>query len=130
MAANWPICARAEVASLLGRAGLYLSTVSPPEAPGAHPVGMQIGIVEAMASGAVPVVRNLAPLPDYVGPAGLLYDDEDGAEAVIRATTAWDDATWEEASRRAVDQAYLNHADDLVLRPLLEHWLDLASPAD
>jgi glycosyltransferase involved in cell wall biosynthesis len=89
---------------------------------------MQIGIAEAMASGAVPVVRNLAPLQDYVGPAGLFYDDEDGAEAVIRATTAWDDATWQEASRRAVDQAYLNHADDLVLQPLLEHWLSLVAP--
>ncbi len=121
---------RAEVAALLGRAGIYLSTVLPPGAPGAHPVGMQIGIAEAMASGAVPVVRNLAPLPDYVGPAGLLYDDEDGAEAAIRATTAWDDATWREASRRALDQAYLNHADDLVLQPLLEHWLSLVAPSN
>ena len=120
---------QAEVAVLVGRAGIYLHTVVAAEAPGFTPIGMPISIAEAMATGAVPVVRDLPGLMDYVGPAGFAYQDIDGAEAAIRATEDWDDAAWQAAWRRAVDQAYLNHADDVVLQPLLDDWLALASPA-
>lgn len=117
-----------EVASLLAGAGLYLHTILPPDAPGGAPIGMPISIAEAMATGAVPLVRDLPPLTSYVGEAGLAYADIDAAEAAIRATMAWSDGQWRAARRRAADRAHVHHADDLVLDPLVRDWLDLAAP--
>ena len=118
---------REATAELVAQAGLYLHTVVATDAPGFTPIGMPISIAEAMATGAVAIVRDVPGLADYVGDAGLTYHDIDSAEAAIRATAAWDDAAWQDAARRSIDRAWLNHADDLVLAPLLDDWLALAA---
>ncbi|WP_424811863.1 glycosyltransferase [Roseococcus sp. YIM B11640] len=118
---------REQVASLMGRAGLYLHTALPPGVPDATPIGAPISIAEAMATGAHVLFRNLPPFAEYVGEAGAGYSHAGEAENLIRATTAWDDAKWDSAVRASVDRAWSLHADDTTLAPLYEDWCAIAA---
>ena len=123
---------REEVAGLIGRAGIYLHTICPPDAPHGAPIGQPISIAEAMATGAWTLVRDEPALADYVGDVGATYRDIDEAEARIRETMDWSQEEWRARALRASDHAYRNHADDVVLRPIFDEWLALAArnPAD
>lgn len=116
---------RAEVAELMGEAGLYLHTIHPPGAKLGAPTGMPISIAEAMATGAHVLVRDIPALVDYVGDAGSVYRDLDHAAELIKATEHWTEAQWQTAWRCSVERGFGRHADDLVLRPIFEDWCAL-----
>ena len=118
---------REEMAALIGRAGIFLHTVHPPrEAPGT-PIGMPISIAEAMATGAYVLVRDEPALVDYVGDAGAVYRDAAHAAELIEASTRWSESEWRRRRVRASDRGYLQHADEVVLRPMLADWQALAA---
>ena len=74
---------------------------------------------------------DLPPWPDLLGRVGLAFRDAESAAAAIRATEGWTDAAWRGAAIAAIDRAYLHHADELVLQPLLDDWTALAAaPGD
>jgi hypothetical protein len=111
---------------LFAAAGICLHS-APPAAPGQRPrAAGPASLVEAMATGAYVLARNVAPFIGFVGRAGALYGDAADAAALIRATEAWTDAEWRDAAIRAIDQAFELHADELVLRPLFEDWCAIA----
>jgi glycosyltransferase involved in cell wall biosynthesis len=120
---------RPHVAKLMRQAGIYLHTVVPPGEPDATPIGAPISIAEAMATGALVLVRDLPALRDYVGGAGRCYGDRDGAEALIRDTARWDDAAWRQAGQAAVARAWSLFADDVALAPMHEDWRAIAARA-
>jgi glycosyltransferase involved in cell wall biosynthesis len=108
------------VAALFAEAGLYLHTFGLQE-----PYGMPISIAEAMSHGCTVVARRAPGAAEYVGPAGRLYDDADGATALVQATAAWSDAEWERARVTAIDWSWSRYADANVMRPLLDEWCTL-----
>jgi hypothetical protein len=120
---------REEMAALMGQAGVYLHTITPPAAQHGAPIGQPISIAEAMATGAWTLVRDEPELVDYVGEVGATYRDIDEAEALLRGSMAWSAADWRERGIRSSDWAFWNHADDVVLRPIYEDWLALAARA-
>jgi glycosyltransferase involved in cell wall biosynthesis len=117
---------REEMAQLMGRAGSFLHTIHPPEATHGAPIGMPISIAEAMATGAYVLVRDLPELVDYVGDAGAIYRDAAHAAELIAATGEWSESEWRRRRVRASDHAYVNYADEVVFRPILEDWQELA----
>lgn len=117
---------REDIIPMVERAGIYLHTAHSVQ-NGGTPIGMPISIAESMATGAHIIVRDHPSLVDYVGDAGQAYRDLDHAAEIITKTTAWTDAEWQAAWMRSVDRAYMNFADETVLRPLLETWYDAAS---
>ena len=114
-----------EAAALVARAGIYLHTALPPEEPFGNPIGMPVSVAEAMATGAYVVVRDLAPLREYVGAAGAVYRDREEAARILQATLAWGDAEWHEVFRRSVDRAFSLHADEITVEPILQDWCQL-----
>jgi glycosyltransferase involved in cell wall biosynthesis len=120
---------RAEIADLIGRAGLYLHTAAAPGGPGATPLGMPVSIAEGMATGAYALARNAPEFRDYIGDAGAFYDDLDEAERLIRATLEWSDEDWRRVERRAVERAFEGFADTMVYRTIFEDWRQIADEA-
>ncbi len=118
---------RDELLPLVERAGIYLHTATPPGQPEATPIGMPISIAEAMATGAHVLARDLPQLTAYVGDAGRAYRDAAHAAELIAETATWSDAQWKLAWTRSVDRAFIHHADELVLQPLLDEWCAILS---
>ncbi len=116
---------REQLAGFMREAGIFLHTALGPDMPGYTPIGMPVSIAEAMATGAYVIARDLPELRDYVGPAGDMYTGLEQACALIQATLAWSDRTWRAAEVRSIDRAFLQHADEIVLRPLYECWVQL-----
>jgi glycosyltransferase involved in cell wall biosynthesis len=117
---------RPEVARLMAQAGLYLHTALPPEAPGSTPYGAPVSIVEAMATGAVPLVRDQPAFRALVGDAGRTYATAAEAIALIRATADWSDTAWRRAGVAAVEQAWPRHCDELAVAPIYDDWCAIA----
>jgi hypothetical protein len=118
---------RSEVAALVEKAGIYVHTARAPGEQDFTPPGNPISIVEAMATGAYVLVRNIRSHVDYVAEAGTSYRDLQEAAAKISATTAWTERQWREAWLRSVDRAFMVHADELALRPILDDWMKIVS---
>ena len=116
---------REQLAGFVREAGIFMHTAVGPGMPGYTPIGMPVSIAEAMATGAYVIARDLPELRNYVGPAGDTYSSLDQACALIQATLAWSDRTWRDAQVLSIDRAFLQHADDIVLRPLYECWVQL-----
>ena len=116
---------RAEIADLIGRAGIYLHTINPPDAPHAAPLGMPVSIAEAMATGALVVYRRSPEFDDYVGEAGRSYSDLDEAARIIAETESWSAKDWMLAQDRAIERAYRRHPDEIVYRTILEDWAEI-----
>ncbi len=114
---------REDVAALIGRAGVYLHTINPPDAPHAAPLGMPVSIAEAMATGAFVVYRQSPEFDAYVGEAGRAYRSLDEAAEILAETERWSEQDWERAANRSIEQAYRGHADSIVYRTILEDWL-------
>jgi hypothetical protein len=87
---------------------------------------MPISIAEAMATGALVFVRALPGAEQYVGPAGALYGSESDVTAAIRMSARAYSEQWRQRQQKAVDFAYQNYADVVVLRPLVEEWQRIA----
>ena len=79
----------AEVADLVGRAGIYLHTHGR-----THTYGMSVSIAEALGTGAYVVAPDLPGMRSYVGHAADLYRDAAGAAALIQQTAHWDADRW------------------------------------
>ena len=107
-----------ETAAIIRRAGIYLHTYGETE-----PFGMSVSIGEAMATGALTLVRNRPGAREYIGDAGRLYGSAEEAANIIWATAKFSPREWAEIERKAVDRAYLEFADCKVLRPILDQWL-------
>jgi len=116
---------REKVAKFTREAAIYLHTAIGVSDPGHTPIGMPISIAEAMATGAYVIARDDPALRDYISDAGDVYADLDQACALIAATQSWDEARWRAAEIRSIDRAFLEHADDVVLQPLHDCWLQL-----
>lgn len=110
-----------KAAELVREAGIYLHTYGNEE-----PFGMPISIAEAMASGAFVFVPTLPGAQQYVGTAGGLYASADGVAASIRQSARAYNEQWQVWQQRAMDFAYQNYADVVVLRPLLDEWQRIA----
>jgi glycosyltransferase involved in cell wall biosynthesis len=111
-----------QVAALMAAAGIYLHTVVPPDEMGGTLIGAPSSIAEAMASGCYMLVKNLAPLLDYVGDAGDGYADIDEAECLLRATMGWDDESWAAAALRSTERAFGNFTGEDDFYALYEDW--------
>lgn len=110
-----------EVSALMRRAGTFLHTFG-----FRAPIGMPISICEAMATGAHVLVRRHPTFADYVAHAGTLYDSPEEAAAIIQQSATWADSQWEEVQTAAVERAYTQFADEVVLRPMLQDWVAAA----
>ena len=109
-----------EVARIVGQAGVYLHTyLDDPSVP----FGMPVSIAEAMATGAYVICRRLPGAADYVGEAGVLYDSEEMAADLVRATEGWSDERWQLAREASTNRANLFYRDDVVLHAMVDHWL-------
>jgi glycosyltransferase involved in cell wall biosynthesis len=118
---------RDEIASLVGRAGIYLHTARLQGEQHATPIGGPISIAEAMATGAYILVRDAPPFVNYVGDAGTTYRDVNHAAEIIQATETWSDGQWRQAWHHSVDRAFTRHADELALRPIIEDWIAIVN---
>jgi len=116
---------RAEIAALIGRAGIFLHTHPARDARLNKLVGGPVSIAEAMATGAYIVARDLPGLVDYVGDAGATYADLDHAAALVRETESWTPSQWHAARLRAVERAFTHHVDEVALAPIFEDWCEL-----
>ena len=116
---------REKTAEFIREASIYLHTAIGASDPGHTPIGMPVSIAEARATGAYVIARDDPALSDYIGDAGDVYADLDQACALITATQSWDEARWRAAEICSIDRAFLEHADDVVLQPLHDCWLQL-----
>jgi glycosyltransferase involved in cell wall biosynthesis len=117
---------REKVAELVAQAGIYVHTLCPPGAEHATPVGQPISITEAMATGCLCLVRDVPDLEALVGDAGSTYRDLDQLVERIRATGQWTDEAWSDVQKRAIDRAFMHHADVLVFREMFNDWVKLS----
>lgn len=118
---------RDKIAELVAEAGIYVHTLQRPGLENATPVGMPISIAEAMATGAYVLAADLPEFQDYVGDAGATYRDLEHAAELIARTANWSAQEWQEAWTRSVERAFRYHADELVLRGILEDWIALTA---
>ena len=109
--------AHREVAELVAEAGIYLHTHR-----GQAPFGMPISIAEAMATGSYVLAPELPGCGAYVGDGADLYGSADHAAERIRATTAWDDAIWNDRSIRAIDRVFSQYANGDVAESMIRDW--------
>ena len=119
---------RDQIAQVVGESGIYLHTLVSPGAPGATPIGMPISIAEAMATGAVLIVKNLPEFTSYVGDAGLSYTDTDDVDRLLAEILDWSDARWRDQWYRSVDRAFTLYADETALRPIYDDWIAALRP--
>jgi glycosyltransferase involved in cell wall biosynthesis len=117
---------RPALAELMGTAGIYVHSATPPGGAVQKRVGSPVSIAEAMATGAYVLARNAPAFARYVGDAGATYANAKQAAALIRATEAWTEADWRAAQIRSIERAFKHHADELVLRPMFEDWCAIA----
>lgn len=120
-----------EAARLTMDAGIYLHTHGE-----SHVLGMPISTVEAMATGALVLAREL-PGIDYLDGGALRYSGgspearADHVAALINDTLHWTEHRWAEHARAAIDLAWTHHPANLVANDLLTSWRDhlgLAAP--
>lgn len=108
---------REACARMAHEAGIYLNTSDPK----GHPFAMPISIAEAMATGAVVLVRESPAAREYVGSAGRFYSTKQEAAEIIHSTMAWTHDQCRESSDAAVEKAKA-FTDDHVLPKLIEEW--------
>ncbi len=120
-----PNLPHAEVVDITRAAGVYLHT---------HALlddyGMPISIAEAMATGCYVIARRGPSTEAFLDGAGSVYDTEDQAAELLRATEGWDGERWRRARIAALDRAHGAFAAPDVLPPLLEEWVRLVDGWD
>src|SRR5665647_2371499 len=94
------LVSREEVSARLRRAAVWVSI--PPSD------GMPLSLLEAMASGALPVVSDLDTMREWLDESRAVFVDsaspEHVAEAILRGLTLAEDGAYAEPNRRAVQQ--------------------------
>ena len=110
---------RESYAELVSEAGIYLSTVDKK----LMNVGMPISISEAMASGCYIVASNYESMKRYIGESGKTYNDMNEAKKIIKDTKLWSDHQWRKAWKNSVERSFLNHSDEIILRPMFFDWI-------
>lgn len=112
-----------DMAALYAEAAIYLHTFD-----FAYTFGMPVSIVESMACGAVPLLRESPDVRAYAGACALYYETVDQAVAQLEAMSRWSDAQWRTRAVECADHAYRHHADEVVLPALLDDWMALVPP--
>ena len=105
------------ISELTASAGIYLHTLGADQG-----LGMPISVAEAMACGAVPLVRDCDAARAYAGTAAEYYQTHEAAAAILKEMLDWSPEQWKERSNRSAQHAYRNHADGVVLRDILADW--------
>ena len=109
------LVSREEVSALLRRAAVWVSI--PPSD------GMPLSLLEAMASGALPVVSDLGTMREWLDESRAVFvdgaDPGDVAEAILHGLTLAEDGAYGEPNRRAVEE----RGDRLVNLPRWERML-------
>lgn len=108
------------MAELMREAGVYLHTFGFEQ-----PFGQPISVMEAMACGAVPLIRRSESSCAYGGDAALYYDSARQAADILGVMLDWTEAQWQARASACLARAR-GHADAVVLRPMLEDWRRLA----
>ena len=112
----------AEVADLVGRAGIYLHTHGR-----THTYGMSVSIAEALGTGGLR--RRSGParhaqLRRTTPPTSTR--DAAGAAALIQQTAHWDADRWRHAvAPRPSDHVHLNYGATDVAEAMLDQWRDV-----
>jgi len=102
---------------LTSQAGLYLHTFG-----FVQPFGMPVSIAEAMACGAVPIVRESPAARSYAGESALYYDTMDDAARLLLMLDGLSDVDLNARSVACAEFAYANYADEVVLPTILDDW--------
>jgi hypothetical protein len=92
----------AEAAAIVRRSEISLYTHN----AAAHPMGFPMSILESMASGGFPFIRNQNSMPEEFYENSLLYDTPEGAARALHSTANWDTPKWtmaQQASIKAVE---------------------------
>jgi glycosyltransferase involved in cell wall biosynthesis len=116
-----PNLSHLQARDLVQQASIYLHTNALME-----PIGMSVGIAEAMATGCYVIARRCDPAVDYLGDDGHLYRNQDEAADLLNATLEWTSDDWRRTRIASVDRAYRNFAGPKVLKPLYQQWLSIA----
>lgn len=78
---------------------------------------------EALASGAFLISRQSAATDTSSGDAACCCADAGEAAILIQKTAHWTPDEWRRARVQAIDRAYAQFADSVVLRPLVSDWM-------
>ena len=105
------------MAELTSQAGLYLHTFG-----FVQPMGMPVSIAEAMACGAVPIVRESPAARSYAGESALYYDTVDDAARLLVMMDGLSDIDFNARSVACTEFAWANYADEVVLPTILDDW--------
>lgn len=105
-----------KISEIIRSAGIYMHTA------GQQPFGMPVSICESMATGCYVLARKSPASAAYTGNAGDLYETPEEAAEYIQKTMQWSDDEWKKAAIRSIDQAYKNHVNLRIVRPLVEDW--------
>ncbi|WP_250865917.1 glycosyltransferase [Caballeronia sp. INSB1] len=114
------------ILALMTRAELYLHSISDESARDPMRMAIPQSVVEAMATGTIPLMRNVAGLAEVLDERGIVYSDVEDLTASIEETAKWEVDTWRQRRIAAIDWAYGGHTDDLVLRPIFDAWCALS----
>jgi glycosyltransferase involved in cell wall biosynthesis len=107
---------------LTAKAAIYLDTSE----PAVQPFGMPISIAEALACGAIVLIRDSMAAREYAGDAAFYYQTPAEAADIISTTVAWNS----DAKKRLFDRAVMQgafYADSAVLPRLLHDWESIAA---
>lgn len=115
--------------ALMTRAGLYVDSSRQPTDPGLVAANLPAAVLEALATGALLLLRHSPYYGEPHSEISFRYDDVTSLLACIEETATWDDQTWLRRRIAAIDFAFLHHTDDVMLRPLFDAWCNLADVA-
>lgn len=118
---------RPDIAQLVKSAGIYVQTARRPGEAYATPIGMPVGIAEAMATGCFVVAPDLPEFAKYLAGTNVLYRDFADAVKQIESTRSWTDRQWRKAWIQSIDLAYARHADEIELADMLNDLRGLSA---
>lgn len=107
----------ADAAAIVRRSEISLYTHN----ADAHPMGFPMSILESMASGGFPFIRNQKKMPEEFYENSLLYDTPEGAARALYATSNWDSSKWATAQQASV-RAVQNLAAPQVIPKIYWGW--------
>jgi glycosyltransferase involved in cell wall biosynthesis len=113
-----------DMTDLAARAGINLHTFG-----FVQPFGMPVSIIESMACGAVPILRDSAAGRAFAGGDALYYDDVSGAVTALERLAEMSDNDFNERSVRCAEYAYSAYADEVVLPVILDDWTSIVAGA-
>ncbi len=116
---------QAKIDELTAKAGIYLHTRDQKAA-----YEMSPAIAEAMATGAFVIDRMCDSARDFIGDAGAVCKNAHEAAELILSTLDWSDEQWTLCRGRSTERAFAYYSEVKSLRPVFDHWCELASKTD